>query len=474
VYAALFAVWQAEPVPFEVYAASVMLWAICLFPLAHWNQRGRQTLPMFELICLAYGLQFSMPVFLQASVISTVRGVLLVRWNAVFEAVLLAVLGVAALILGYFLVQRWRLVKLLPRLDLPLRQERRPLYIGLALSLGALALYIQISGDVQIDSTLSASIGVAANQFRLGLALLAYYVYGTSQRRVAPTITFYIILAVAVSLGLISGLLENALLPLVLVALIRWQVKGGLPLWLIVIGFAGFVVLNAVKGEYRSQAWYGGEQLGVTERLSLWSDLGQEVVSTMASGDAASNIVDLVRASMARFDLIHKFGYVREVTPRLIPYYDGATYEYLLIGWIPRFFWPDKPNASSSNSQLDVEYGFLYEQQTSRTVVSIGQLPEAYVNFGLLGVVVVMLLQGLVLGAINHLYNGPRSDGGRAIYLSVMIFFLNGIGSSTVIWFGGLAQNLLANTLILRVFSHSYQGESSALADGEPRKWQAR
>ena len=113
---------------------------------------------------------------------------------------------------------------------------------------------------------------------RLGLALLAYYVYGTPQRRAAPTVIFYAALLVAVGLGFISGLLENALIPLVLAVLIRWQVTGRLPLWLLVVGFVGFVVLNAVKGDYRSQAWFSGEELDPGERLTLWADLGQGVV----------------------------------------------------------------------------------------------------------------------------------------------------------------------------------------------------
>ena len=136
---------------------------------------------------------------------------------------------------------------------------------------------------------------------------------------------------------------------------------------------------------------------------------------------------------MARFDLIHKFAYVRELTPCYLPYYEGVTYQYMLIGWIPRIFWPDKPVASDSNQVVDVDYGFKFRQQTG-TNIGIGRLPEAYVNFGAVGIVVLMFMQGLAFGFINHLYNGPHSDGGRAIYISIMVFFLNGIGSSTAIW----------------------------------------
>lgn len=459
-YAALFALWQAEPVPWEVYTASVVLWAVCLLPLARWFRQGKRTLPMFELIGVAYGLQFAMPVFLQASEIQTVYGVLSVRWDVVLEALLLALTGVLALLAGYYVLPRWDLVRHLPRLDLPLRPERRSLYISMAVGLGVTALSLQTLGALQVDSTFGAIFGVLTNQFRVGVALLAYYVYGTPQRRLAPTAALYAALVIAVALGLLSGMLENALIPLVVLMLVRWQMSGRFPVGLVLIGFVGFVVLNAVKSDYRSQAWYSSTPLDPGERLSLWADLGQTVVTDTASGDTLRNAGDLVRGSMARFDLIHKFAYVREMTPRYLPYYEGITYQYMLISWIPRVVWPDKPVASESNQIVDVDYGLKFPQQTS-TNIGIGQLPEAYVNFGVAGIVVVMFLQGLVFGLINHLYNGPRSDGGRAIYVSIMVFFLNGIGSSTAIWFGALAQNLLANTLILRVFSSPYRAQDS-------------
>ena len=163
-YAALFAIWQVEPVPLEVYAASVGLWAVCLFPLARWFWNGRKTLPMFELIGVAYGLQFAMPVFLQSGLVPTVYGALPVRWDVVFEALLLAVLGVGTLLAGYYVLPRWRLVQHMPRLDLPLRPKRRPIYIGLALSFGLVLLYLQMAGEIQIESTLGALFGLVTNQ----------------------------------------------------------------------------------------------------------------------------------------------------------------------------------------------------------------------------------------------------------------------------------------------------------------------
>jgi hypothetical protein len=60
--------------------------------------------------------------------------------------------------------------------------------------------------------------------------------------------------------------------------------------------------------------------------------------------------------------------------------------------------------------------------------------------------------------------NGPRSEGGRAIYLVIMAYFLNGIGSSAAVLFGALVQYILASAVIMRPFASSWQAEKATSA----------
>lgn len=50
----------------------------------------------------------------------------------------------------------------------------------------------------------------------------------------------------------------------------------------------------------------------------------------------------------------------------------------------------------------------------------------------------VMVLQGAVFSVLNGVLDEPRSEGGWAIYLAVMISFLNGIDSAASVCFGAL------------------------------------
>jgi hypothetical protein len=65
-------------------------------------------------------------------------------------------------------------------------------------------------------------------------------------------------------------------------------------------------------------------------------------------------------------------------------------------------------------------------------------------------VVLIMLLQGLIISVLEHIFGGPRSGpGGAAVFIAFFVFFLNGIGSSAEILFGNILQNLAAGYFLL-------------------------
>jgi hypothetical protein len=299
------------------------------------------------------------------------------------------------------------------------------------------------------------------SQFNVAIVLLAYMVYGTERDQLVQ-VALYAAVFYAFLVGLTTGMLENALMPLVLMLAVRWHATKRIPWLAIVAGFVAFGVLNPAKFEYRRQVWYSGEEYGFDERLSVW---GEAVEGEIEGSVQQETWEDRIRETLARFDLVHRFTYVREMTPAYIPYYRGETYSYFLYAWIPRLLWPEKPSGSEANQRLDVDYGLKYEWQDS--TISIGQLPEAYANFGIIGIAVVMALQGIIFAALDAILNGPRSDGGRAIYLVIMAYFLNGIGTSATMLFGALVQYILASAVLLRPFAMAWQAGREMSEDKE-------
>lgn len=455
-YALVFTFWQAEPVPTQVHIAAVVVAATCLIPMALWYAHGRQGLPMFELVCLSYAIQFSTPVYTQENWIIIYSEVVPLSSSGLFEVLLFVEMGVIALMLGYYGGHRSRLFRALPEIDLPMDRSRRWVYMLGALILGGtIALLKAINWEPLESNTLNAIVRLAANQLDIAIILLTYEVYVHPASRVGVSLLLYASVAVAFVIGLLTGLLENAFVPVLILLIATWQARRRIPWPGLAIGITLYLILNPAKFEYRNQTWYSGSKPGISQRLGLWTDLIGERVDELLSLDAAGNNEDNLRQALARFDLVHKFTWVRLLTPAIQPYYRGETYRYFLYAYIPRALWLGKPLASASGERLDLDYRLKLEWQTS--TIGIGLLPEAYANFGPIGILVIMACQGLLFALFGKMLNGHRSDGGRAIYLSITVYFLNGIGSSAAVLFGAIFQQVIANVLILRPFARGFR-----------------
>lgn len=459
VYALVFGLWQIEPVPTECHVIGVLIAAICLFPTAVWMSSGKQTIPAFELICVAYLFAFSMPLYLQPNQIIIFSEAQTFSWDDTYATLCISALGIGAMVLGYYGARSSRMLRFLPRVDLPMDPERQYSFFKLAFGFSLFTALVQTAGGLASIPAMDALIRLLNAQVFVAIILLAYRVYRGQENARWATLLYAAAAFTAIT-GLASGLLESAVIPLLLLLIVRWAVTRKFPVTWAICGLAIFVVLNSVKATYRSRAWYGERPLSVGDKVNLWIDLSQQSLSDMTSG---GTVEDTLRRSMSRFDLLHSFVYVHQMTPSSVPFYQGETYAYLLYGWVPRFLWPDKPIAQQANIIFAVDYRLLPEDQAYQatgTMIGIGHLPEAYANFDVTGVFLVMALQGMLLAAANAIFNGSRSEGGSAIYLSITVFFLNGIGSATAALFMLLFTNTTVNALLLRRFAKSWRAPS--------------
>jgi hypothetical protein len=244
--------------------------------------------------------------------------------------------------------------------------------------------------------------------------------------------------------------MEFALIPLVLVFTVQWHVRRRFPMALSLLIGAYLIVLTPVKSEFRERSWRGeGAGAGLMGRLRIWWEAGFDVVSAERQGLEEH---DSIGETMSRVDLLHKFAYVQTMTPEEVPYLGGRSYEYFLYTFIPRFVWPDKPEATMATDLVDFVYK-LRSEVNVRTNMGIGQIAEAYANFGWQGIFGVFFLQGLFFAFIDNMLNSSHSYGGRAIYLSIMVMFLNGVGTSAVILFGSVIQIMIGSAILMRPFA---------------------
>jgi hypothetical protein len=449
-----------EDVPLGVQAVGLITAAVALVPLARWWARGERSVPMFELICAAYCVQFYQPLFHQRNQVQVVAGLFPLAWSTTSEALLLVALGVACLVVGHAVVKNW--VVRLPKLDLQIFPTRRKALVVFALAVGITGAGLTLAG--QLGGAAAALIRLSEAQLYVVVALLTFWGFRRTERLLWAKYLAVAVTGVVAVAGLSTGMLERAALPCVVFAIALWQVRQRFPWRWAVAGVVLLVALNAVKAQYRQIAWVEDPNIGLFRKLTTWVSLATTNAGGVVERSPVEPFTERLSEALFRFDLLHRFSYVVHKTPAAIPYFRGRTYKYLIVSAVPRIVWPSKPTASEANRIIDEDYGFSFYWQTSMFVVGIGLLPEAFANFGVAGIVVILLLQGAVFGLLDCLLNGPQSEGGRAIYLWTMAFFLNGIGSSAAILFGALLQNVLMNSALLRPFSSGFRAPAGLRA----------
>lgn len=460
----------AEPLPVNVYLLGVFLLALCLLPLALWQAGARTGAPMFELLCAAYAVAYAAPVFLHENAIHAFATYYTLGWGSLEQALQMTLTGITAMIAGYYFVPRSPLAGWLPRADLPLESRRLTKVLFVAFGVG---------GGMQIiDRLTNGRLGMKIPEalfilftfiLEVGIALLAFQVFRPAMKspRRLRLLLFGVVGASAL-LGIGSGMLEAGFIPLLVLLAARWSANCRVPVFLLLLGGVAILVMNTAKSDYRSEVWYAEKLPTIPEQLAVWADKSAVVVNSLGT---SAGLNDAVVRTIHRFDLIHIFAHVIEQTPASLPYYGGDTYGYLIYGWIPRALWPDKPMASEANVTFALDYGLLMDSQRDTTRMGIGFLTEAYANFGVWGVLGVMFIIGCLFGVANTVFNGPQSDGGKATYVVVLVFFMNGMGSATTMFFFFALHGFVVLPLFLRYFARSWRAPvTSVPSSASPRE----
>jgi MFS family permease len=92
----------------------------------------------------------------------------------------------------------------------------------------------------------------------------------------------------------------------------------------------------------------------------------------------------------------------------------GRTVWDAVIALVPRALWPNKPAVAGSGNLVSDYTGIRFAEGTS---VGIGQLMEAYVNFGRTGVLVCFLILGIVVATVDSAAYARLARGEGAEFL---------------------------------------------------------
>lgn len=370
---------------------------------------------------------------------------------AIDAAELMILSGAVLVLAGYMLA-----VRLWSRRPPAVAEDWAPrttLMLGLLLwGIGFLAsaiwniIVIPRAFDVRLPGqfeTLAVLLGRVVHP--VGLALLAYHAAKARNRRVWLLVGAVLVLEYV--LGFVSDTKEAAFRGLAVVLVAKILVDGRLPkaalvggITLVMLSFPVFQAYRTVTGE------------GVATRAESARDisrtLGSALRQTKGSNDAAYGL----RSFLARSSHKPTIRVILDKVGHGAKYQDGYTLYLVGTSFIPRAFWPDKPDTAIGqlfNRELHIsEFPDVY--------ISVTQLGELYWNYGWLGVVLGMPLFGVFLGSVNARFDMSRQASvTRFVVLVTTVYFVcvrfeDGIAMTVIQW----ARAVAAVGLLHLLFAH--------------------
>jgi len=146
---------------------------------------------------------------------------------------------------------------------------------------------------------------------------------------------------------------------------------------------------------------------------------------TFGSGDPEAVKEDFVAAGRTARNLstLEDFALCVELYPQRVPFLYGRSYVAMLLTFVPRQWWPDKPVAFAKELAVRKLYTLGPYQYDRDLDAAIGyqsfsgtMIGEAWANFGWLGVIVVLALYGVVVEKVSaYLCACPPGSWGEAL-----------------------------------------------------------
>lgn len=277
----------------------------------------------------------------------------------------------------------------------------RPGSEALILFLGVVSLAVSYR-VIWSEGQVAAYVYILSVLFSPALFLL-FIIYERNTFRVSRWFNtgYYLYVAGAVGVGLLSGRLEFALLPFAVVILTDVGQAKRVRVGYVLLFLALLVVVQPAKFYYRDMTGFRTryyEQISIAEGFRILSSSLEQSWGGGGRDDYSENLEGLAE----RLNELTKIGAVFYTVPKLVDFDGGKTWKPILHGFVPRLFWKDKPATKViTNDYFNIKLGFQDSMETLDTTASMPLIAEAYFNAGWFGVVGVAALCGLAFGLLS-------------------------------------------------------------------------
>jgi hypothetical protein len=186
-------------------------------------------------------------------------------------------------------------------------------------------------------------------------------------------------------------------------------------------------ILHPGKYPMREKYWGGGGEVLTPDRVPAffgeWASYGLEEIGGVA-GVVRVKAKDEDSASSAfeRAGNLHMLLRVQKMSPEQVPFMGGITYAHIPRMLIPRVIDDQKGTSHAGNQILSVNYGLVEAENVNTVSIGWGLIPEAYANFGYIGVAGLAVLLASFYSLVTRLTVGvPLTSLRFVIGLLIMV-----------------------------------------------------
>ncbi len=380
-----------------IFAAAIVVAAFAIYPFYLWLMGLSQGLPMWPVFAFVTGITAALPM---------VQEPVILREYSSSEIVVGGMTIAGFILLGTLV---WLSVTgrpaSPPKQVIMISREHSDRYlfafvcVGLLYQLNDLAWWFELPGNsMQVVRGISMSLNT------MGIFVLAFY-QGRGLLHKRQSFALAVLVTATALMGASGLILAQALIPVAMYVLGLALGSGKVPWKSLVAFFCVAAVLH--PGKYAMRDIYWGEER--TSQLTIstlpafyWEWLGYGLEGMGIKKGAGPQVEDEEKPSsiFERGGNLHMLLLVQKKSPDEVPFLNGITYEPIPRLLIPRFIDDQKGISHAGNVMLTVNYGLQTLEQTATTSIGWGLVPEAYANFGYLGVVLLAVFLGGLYGFV--------------------------------------------------------------------------
>ena len=347
---------------------SLIIFSICCIPIfLHYLDNNKETIPLFHLSILFYGVMFALPSLLSVEFLSKLYSTLYsketifyINNDLFYRNIFFILIFVLLYLFGYFFFNFFQSKKFLFEFIFLRKFKLKDL---LFLS----CIFFLIKFCSILFPILNSFSSINQLFIPLGYFSFASFYYYLIKEKPKLTIKLLIILCMLIIFfGSIisSNSLIYSLNCLIIIMIIYYIFKKKIP-WLFLIFFLIIIIFSPLKNILRIK----NLEVNLTENLT--ENFFKEVKSTPNHNGG------LARA----FNSYFIYHFVLLKVPEKYPYFEQSTYSNLITSIIPRALWKNKPK-SEVGREFSVKYGF--NEQGNLTSINLPWVAELYLNFSFL------------------------------------------------------------------------------------------